>query len=198
MGGPLKNQGNDSVWPEVHRRLGAFIAKRIPSDVEVDDVLQTVFLRLHEQKDRMRDPSRVIPWLFKTARNAIADHYRSPARRRTTPVGDASEVEKSSALSPPEFGESEDARAELAGCLQPMLKQLSPIYRETVTLVELEGLTQKKAAERLGTSLSNVKSRVQRGRRQLRKILDECCLIQLDRRNAAMGFEPRKGKCGSC
>ncbi|HKX12599.1 MAG TPA: sigma factor-like helix-turn-helix DNA-binding protein, partial [bacterium] len=97
-----------------------------------------------------------------------------------------------------EFEELNEARAELAACLHPMLEQLSPTYREALTLVELEGLTQKKAAERLGTTLSNMKSRVQRGRRQLRKILDECCLVQLDRRNAAMGFERRKGKCGSC
>jgi RNA polymerase sigma-70 factor (ECF subfamily) len=64
-------------------------------------------------------------------------------------------------------------------------------YREALTLTELEGLTQKDAARMLGISVSGLKSRVQRGRRQLRSALEACCRIALDARGRVVGCEPR-------
>lgn len=64
-------------------------------------------------------------------------------------------------------------------------------YREALTLTELEGLTQKEAAEMLGISLSGMKSRVQRGREKLRAALEDCCHIALDARHRVVGCEPR-------
>ena len=52
---------------------------------------------------------------------------------------------------------------ELAVCLAPMMRQLSPTYREAVTLTDLEGITQVEAPERMGLSVSGMKSRVHRG-----------------------------------
>jgi RNA polymerase sigma-70 factor, ECF subfamily len=49
---------------------------------------------------------------------------------------------------------------------------------------------------KLGLSVPGMKSRVQRGRQQLRKMLDECCLIELDRRRGVVAFEERRP--GSC
>ena len=51
--------------------------------------------------------------------------------------------------------------------------------------MELEGLTQQTAAKRMGLSLSGMKSRVQRGRARLKQMLDDCCLIELDRRGGS-------------
>jgi len=57
--------------------------------------------------------------------------------------------------------------------------------------VELEGLTHQAAAKRLGLSVSGMKSRVQRGRKQLKQMLQDCCLIQLDRRSGVADYELR-------
>ena len=69
-------------------------------------------------------------------------------------------------------------------------------------LTELDGLNQADAARRSGISVSGMKSRVQRGRRQLTTLLDQCCRIQLDRRGGVMAYAPRSddgcGPCGSC
>ena len=91
-------------------------------------------------------------------------------------------------------GSQSDARMELSGCLRPMLNRLSADYREAIRLVELEGLTHQEAATKLGLSLPGMKSRVQRGRRQLRKLLDDCCLIELDNRRGVAGYELRSSK----
>jgi RNA polymerase sigma-70 factor (ECF subfamily) len=90
--------------------------------------------------------------------------------------------------------EDDDACAvgeELAGYLAPFVATLPSPYREALTLVELEGLTQSQAAVMLGVSLSGMKSRVQRGRARLRKALEDCCDVALDARGRVVGFEPR-------
>ena len=79
-----------------------------------------------------------------------------------------------------------------------MIARLSEDSRQAITLVEIEGLTQKQAAERLGLSIPGMKSRVQRGRQQLRKLLEDCCLIELDRRHGVTDFELRRPKNPPC
>jgi RNA polymerase sigma-70 factor (ECF subfamily) len=64
-------------------------------------------------------------------------------------------------------------------------------YREAVTLTELEGLTQKDAAEMLGVSVSGMKSRVQRGRERIRRMFEECCEMSVDCRGHVTGCTPR-------
>lgn len=91
-----------------------------------------------------------------------------------------------------------EAGSELSSCLQPMLARLSEEYRQAIHLVELQGLTHREAADRLGLSLSGMKSRVQRGRRQLKELLDHCCVIELDGRRGVIDFERRRPGDSSC
>jgi hypothetical protein len=71
--------------------------------------------------------------------------------------------------------------------------------RDAVVLTELEALTQQELANRLGISLSGAKSRVQRGRAQLKQMLDEGCTFEFDRRGKVIGCEPReKAGCKEC
>ena len=76
--------------------------------------------------------------------------------------------------------------------------QLESPYREAVTLVELEGLTAREAAEMVGISISGMKSRVQRGREQLRTLFDACCEIALDVRGKVTDYAPRVKPCTPC
>ena len=190
------------IWQEVHRRLRTFIARRVANDAEVEDILQEVFLRLHRRLDSLKDPRRLVSWVFQITRHAIADYYRASARKREVPAGLAADMEAAHpSMAQPLTGLSADSgqlREELAACMRPMIAQLSTQYREAVTLVELEGLTQQAAAKRLGLSVSGMKSRVQRGRRQLKRLLDECCVIQLDRRRRVAEYTVRDPRCNPC
>jgi RNA polymerase sigma-70 factor (ECF subfamily) len=188
----------EQIWKEVHRSLGTFIGKRVANEAEADDILQEVLLRMHAKLNSLRDPEKVTSWLYQIARNAVVDYYRSPERRKEIPAGLAADVE----IGVPAVATSDDTsgrlRTELADCLRPMLDRLSRDYREAVALVELEGLTQQAAATRMGLSLSGMKSRVQRGRRQLKRMLDECCAIELDRRGGVADYAVRDGSCDPC
>jgi RNA polymerase sigma-70 factor, ECF subfamily len=190
------------VWQQVHNGLRAFIAKRVSEETEIDDILQEVFLRIHRGLDGLKDPRRIVSWVYQITRHAIIDHYRASGRRLEMPAGLGADMEliRTMAATPviPEFKDSGEYRSELAGCLRPMIDQLNKEYREALMLVELEGLTQQAAAQRIGISLSGMKSRVQRGRRQLKRKLDKCCLSQLDQRHAIADYTVRDPKCSPC
>lgn len=184
-----------SMWEHLHEGLRAFIAKRVGNEAEIEDLLQEVFLRVHQNAQSLQEPERMVSWVFQITRNAIVDHYRSSAqRRRELPAGLATEIDQDKNVMAVE--EENEAKYELSHCLRPMIDRLSPDYREAIRLVELEGLTNQEAAIKLGLSVPGMKSRVQRGRQQIRKMLDECCLIELDRRRGVVEFEERRP--GSC
>lgn len=185
------------LWTEVRGRLRTFIAKRVAADAAVDDLLQEVFLRIHDKIDSLQDPRRLVSWIFQITRHVIIDYYRAPHRQREVPAGLAAEVEEQMPLAE-QNDESGEPRAQLAGCLRPMVERLPEDYREAIRLVELEGLTQQTAAAKLGLSLSGMKSRVQRGRRQLKEMLHDCCLIQLDRRRGIAEFALRNPAANPC
>lgn len=179
------------IWEQVYESLRAFIAKRVRNESEIDDLLQEVFLRVHRHAESLQQPDRMVSWVFQIARNAIVDHYRSAERRRELPSGSGTDIQEDLGIMSSE-AEEHEAKYELSHCLLPMIDRLSPDYREAINLVELQGLTHQEAAARLGLSVPGMKSRVQRGRQQLRNMLDECCLIELDRRRGVAEFQPRR------
>ncbi|MDH4080387.1 MAG: RNA polymerase sigma factor SigZ [Nitrospira sp.] len=192
----------EELWQQLHDSLRAFIAKRIDDQAHVDDILQEVFVRVHRQIDSVNDPHRVVSWIYQITRNAIIDHYRKPGRQREIPAGLSSELDvcdettkKPEMLDP---DEGEESRSELVGCLRPMIERLSPDYRKAITLVEIDGLTQQAAAKQMGLSLSGMKSRVQRGRKQLKQMLEDCCVIELDRRGGVANYQSRSNVENLC
>lgn len=189
------------LWVDFSDRLRAFIGKRIANEADAEDILQDVFLRIHQHRETVLNSNRLAAWLFQITRNAIVDFYRSPTHRREQAIGDALvPLMDQSRISPAtDLDEASTlVYEELATCLLPMLDRLPSTYREAVTLAELDGLTQRQAAERLGLSLSGAKSRVQRGRRALKTMLEECCQIELDAGGRLTDYSVRDGSCDGC
>jgi RNA polymerase sigma-70 factor (ECF subfamily) len=180
------------AWRELDAKLRPFVARRVGSEADIDDVVQDVFLRMQRGLRGLRDDQRFGPWAYQVARSAIVDHHRVAAKHR---VLDREPVEEQA----PESDDDDAVAWELANYVGPFVAMLRSPYREALTLTELEGLTQKQAAEMLGISLSGMKSRVQRGRQQLRKLFDDCCRIALDARGRIIACEPRvDGKLPGC
>ncbi|MCA1959066.1 MAG: RNA polymerase sigma factor SigZ [Nitrospira sp.] len=192
----------EELWQLVHDGLRAFIAKRVSDHGHVDDILQDVFERVHRQMSSVKDSSRIASWVYQITRNTIIDYYRKPGKQRETQVGLSAEVEALVKVYADSDVTGQDepsgVRPELADCLRPMIERLSKDYREAIVMVELDGMTQQAAARRLGISLPGMKSRVQRGRKQLRQMLNDCCLIELDRRGGVIEFRSRPGVCDPC
>jgi RNA polymerase sigma-70 factor (ECF subfamily) len=187
-----------AIWETFRRELRRFIRRRVRSDADADDILQHVLLNIHRSLRRSAPPRHLRGWLFQVTRNAIADHLRPRSARETIDSATAALVAASDGEQPLD----RTARA-LSKCLRPMLKNLPAHYRDAVTWIELDGLTQQDAAARAGISLSGMKSRVQRGREQLRAALLVCCQVELDRTSQPIDFTPRPGhacerhRCGT-
>ncbi len=175
-------------WSDVETRLRPFIARRVRSS-DVDDVVQDVLVRMHRGLPSLRDDERFSAWMFQVARHAIAD-----AGRKHTPDLVA-EIDERPAPPP---DDDRDAATALAGCVSLFVAALPSPYREAVTLVELEGKTAREAAEMVGISVSGMKSRVQRGRAQLRELFEMCCEIAVDARGKPIDFARRTQPCKSC
>lgn len=184
-------------WRVVEERLRPFLLRRL-AQPDADDVLQEVLLRLHRGLPRLREDDRVSAWMYQVARNAIADHHRARARHPVIAArGDGAPTLAEPYTMPvePEDGLGE---RELAANLAPLVARLPSPYREAITLVELEGQTQRAAARSSGVSLSGMKSRVQRGRARLRELLEACCSVAVDVRGQILSAESRdpSGCCG--
>jgi RNA polymerase sigma-70 factor (ECF subfamily) len=178
----------EEVWQEYHSRLRAFIKSKIADDMATDDILQNVFLKIHGGLTSLKDKTKMQSWLYRIARNATMDFYRSKKPAAEFPEW----------LPHPENDPGEKVMQELSDCLQPMIQKLPEIYREAVVLSEIQGLTLKEVAQVQGTSLSGAKSRVQRGRAQLKEMLAECCRLEFDHGGRLYDYE-RKGKsCDAC
>lgn len=192
---------SEPPWEELHANLHAFIGRRVRNAADVDDLVQRVLLQIVKGLGSLRDTERLHAWVYRTARNVIVDHYRSPTVRREVPNGSADDLADGRPVNPADVAVEDEGAAlrELSACMTPMLQRLPPAYREAITLTELEGLNQADAARRSGVSVSGMKSRVQRGRRQLRAALEDCCRIELDRRGGVVTFDRRDSGAGdSC
>jgi RNA polymerase sigma-70 factor (ECF subfamily) len=202
MDGTIQGSDTQQIWTEFGERLRAFIARRVDSDADADDILQDVFLRIHRHADTVKHHDRLVSWLFQVTRNAIVDYYRAPGRRRELPAGATHDRERGGehVLGRVEDldGESLAARRELATCLGLMVEQLPPLYRDAVRLVDLEGLPQQEAAARAGITVSGMKSRVQRGRQALQSLLHACCQFDRDAGGRVTDYQPRGDGCGPC
>jgi len=159
------------MWSSVKSHLLNFIIKQVKNKDAAQDVIQDVFLKFYSKIDTLKNKDKVTSWIFQITRNSISDYYRK--KKKHTTIED---------LTQPQIAELSDVdeSKEFALCVSAMLDTLPTKYKEALTLVEIEGNSQKELAELLGISYTGAKSRVQRGRIKLKELLLQCCTISTD------------------
>ena len=125
-------------------------------------------------------------WIYRVTRNLVIDHYRK--RRPSDELPDETPADSDSST-------EDDPRTRLAFSLRETIDQLPRQYRDALVATEYDGLSQQQLAEREGISLSGAKSRVQRAREKLRRLLLECCHFELDRLGRIMDYHQRCCRC---
>ncbi|MEM6677288.1 MAG: sigma-70 family RNA polymerase sigma factor [Pseudomonadota bacterium] len=166
--------------------LRRYLSRRLPNPDDVEDVLQDVFLRVTRNRGALETAERPLAWLHTVAKSSMLDHLRRQARQARVKAALVAE----SAAEPAADPESGD----FAQCLRPLIDSLSDPYREAIRYVDIEGGRQVDLARQTDVTVSTIKSRVQRGRRQLKTAILACCLIERDGRNAIAALAP--GSCG--
>ncbi|GHO52678.1 RNA polymerase sigma factor SigZ [Ktedonobacter robiniae] len=177
----------ESAWQTLHDPLYRFIRRRVATEEQAEDLLQEVFLKMHTQIGSLREHDKLERWMYQIARNLIIDHYRKG--RQDIPLEDAEEM-----LPLDEIPE-EDLQAQLAASVAAMIACLPHDYQEALLLTEMQGVSQKELAMRLGLSFSGAKSRVQRAREKLKQMVLDCCHIEFDRLGRVIDYYSH---CGCC
>lgn len=166
--------------------LRAFVRRRVGCRATADDLAQDTLLKAFRARDALRDASRLEAWLYQTARRTLADHHRRKrpaAESATDELADASE--RANPIT--------QAVARAARCY---LGTLPAVYQDAVRLAEEDGLPLQEVADRLGISLTAAKSRVRRGRQQIRELMEACCELKFDARGRVVDYEVRR--CRTC
>ena len=184
-------QTTEQLWQDFHAPLRQFIRAQVRDEQQTDDLLQEVFLKIHTHLDTVRAQDKVGSWLYQIARHVITDHYRSQDSKATTTLPD----DLAERLVAPEDDEGNEVEQSLLPCILPLVQRLPWPYRQALLLTEVEGMSQKEFAKRLGLSFSGAKSRVQRARDKLRELLLDCCHFQFDRRGNIIDYVPNCERC---
>lgn len=177
----------EEIWEAFHTPLQQFIRRRVPDDPTAEDLLQEVFLKIHQHMSGLKDARQLESWLYTLTRNIIVDYYRS--QRKTLTLDAAQD------LALPEHLPDDDIVTELLPCVRAMVYNLPAQDRQALILTEYHGLTQKEFGERLGLSFSGAKSRVQRARERLKQQLLDCCQFDFDRRGHILDYHSRRAGC---
>jgi len=168
--------GEDAAWEELvrthTRRVYALCYRFTGKDGESQDLTQEVFLRVYRTLKTFRATEGAFTtWLARLTRNLLIDNYRRTRQERLT---DSLEeqlpaIEESvSSISRPE---GLVAGREASEILQTALQKLSPELREAVILRDLQEMEYREIAEILRIPEGTVKSRLNRGRAELARVL---------------------------
>lgn len=140
------------------------------------DVTQEVFLKAFRGIGGFRQGSSLKTWLYRIAVRESLNHRRWWHRHCRNEVSiDASLREDQAVAQIEDSGATPFERLaarETQSAVRSALAQLPDVYRSAVILRDLEGLSYEEVAEVLETSVATVKTRILRGRRALRELLD--------------------------
>jgi RNA polymerase sigma-70 factor (ECF subfamily) len=169
--------GDEAAWEDlvkVHsRRVYAICYRFTGTDSEAQDLTQEVFLRLFKTLRMFRagDGSFTV-WLTRMTRNLLIDNYRRTKLNRVTDsIEDRLPMLEASAAGQGARADGLLAGREASELLQGALQKLSPELRETVILRDLQELDYKEIAAVLNVPEGTVKSRLNRGRAELARLL---------------------------
>jgi len=175
--------GDAAAWEEIvrlhHRRIYNFCYRFTNSGDNADDLTQEVFIKVYRTLSSYAvEKGAFTTWLTTLTRNLLVDHFRRSRQDRVTDSIDAGLTEEEDSLSLsdrlPDRGPSPADRLasqETQKLVRAALARLSPDLREAVILRDLQDLDYKEISQVLRVPEGTVKSRINRGRTELARLL---------------------------
>ena len=169
-------RGDGSAWETLvrrhTRRVYGLCYRFTSSAASAEDLSQDVFLRIYRTLETFRpEQGAFVTWLMRVTRNLLVDHYRrTKLDRQTDSIDEAPQV--SETASPARTPDKLALAMELSEQVQTALAQLSPELREAVILRDLQELDYREIQAVLQVPEGTVKSRINRGRIEMARILE--------------------------
>ena len=170
-----QNQRLAAIFENERRRLLAFIRRRIPEEIDAEDLLQDVFSELVEAYRAAKPVAHAGAWMMQVAKNRITDLFRRGSKRQTAGVEERVLAE---ILPSPDAGpDAVFARSVLMDEIEAALGELPPSQREVFLAHEIEGRSFAEIAAATGIGIETLHSRkhyaVMRLRRRLQSMYEE-------------------------
>jgi len=165
-----ENSAWDLVVARFRRKVFHISYKFTGKHDEAEDLTQEIFLKVFRSLEKFNRDADFSTWLSSVARNFCIDHYRASKREKEVLVEDLVAFDlapASTGSSPHRALEDRDRRSFLRRGLEALPDKL----REAVVLRDLQGLSYQEMADRLGLPEGTVKSRINRGREELSRLL---------------------------
>lgn len=168
--------GEESAWEELlrahNRKIYNLCYRFTGRPSEAEDLTQEVFIKIFQTLTTYDAAQGAFStWLNRVARNHLVDHYRRTHKERLT---SSLEDETGGLEDKPSAEEHPIARVESRErheILQAALNRLSPDMREAVVLRDFQDLDYDEIAQVLGVPEGTVKSRINRGRLELARVI---------------------------
>lgn len=159
-----------------------FIKSRVSCIEDAQDIYQEVILKIIHKSSQLTKSQGLKSWLFTIAKNQIIDFYRT--KKVSVDVD---------ALSNTHFVQKEENSTyqELEGCIHGFIDALPDDYKEIIFLSEIEGRSQKELSQLLEINYVTLRSKVQRGRDKIRKMIFDACIVEQDRAGRFVGCIPK-------
>lgn len=157
------------VWNDFNKELLGFIKSRVSSSDEAEDILQEVFIKIHNKIDQLKNKAKLTSWVYQITRNTIIDYYRK-SKPQLTELKDVLAEEEEGEIVPKDFSR----------CLRPFIENLSADDQQLLINTTFNGVSQKEYAQAHNMPYSTVKSRLQRARQKVKNAFVECCAIEAD------------------
>jgi RNA polymerase sigma-70 factor (ECF subfamily) len=178
-------RGGDGVaWEEIvsaYSRRIFNLAYRFTSNAEAaEDLAQEVFIRIYRTLDQY-DPKQgdLSNWLMRLARNLIIDDYRHRQRNPQNTMADTVDDHQYHLRAVGTSAQKEMERRELAAQVQEGIDKLPPDLKTCVILRDIEELSYQEIVDALQIPEGTVKSRINRGRIELAKILKRMRVVTI-------------------
>ena len=151
-----------------HRdRFKGFVASRIGSDADAEDILQNGLVKALRAAGDIKDEEKLLSWFYQILRNVIVDHVRS----RTA----AAKRDESWMLHTTSVRDDAEAERQICGCFERMLPSLRPKHATLLRRVELHGEPVSTVAAELGMTPNHASVALSRARAELRDKLTRFC-----------------------
>ena len=156
---------------ENHRAFLAYLTRRLGDRTQAEDLLQDAFTRVVARPELVPADEALIPWFYRTLRNAAIDRFRRQGAADRALQAFARELDTHEVASMV----TQETRNEVCACIGRLAATLKPDYAEALRAIEIEGMPVKAYAEQKGLSAGNAAVRVFRAREALKKRVAESC-----------------------
>ena len=157
-----------AVLLENHRAFLHYLEHRVGDRALAEDILQDAFTKVMTRPEQAPTGEAVVPWFYRTLRNAAVDQFRRRGAAGRAYEAFARELETQET---PDTG----MEAEICACVSRLAATLKPEYAEALAAVEVAGTPVKSFAEQKGLSPTNAAVRVFRAREALKRRVTESC-----------------------